>query len=463
MKRMFMLTMIAALILTACGRTSSDVKSNHEGAASTANKEGESNKVDIDASKPFVPENPENMPSDDISNSGVGEKSGNKLEDYAKEEWYQTLLANAQMNVGNNYRLKAIVDKAKAGEEVTIASIGGSITEGAGAKNYSESYAYRTYEYFKNEYGVKDGSNIHFINAGVGGTPSTFGIMRYQRDIVSRVADPDGLPDIVMVEFAVNDYGEPTNHQAYESLVKNILLQPNAPVVILVFSVFPTGFTMQDELKKVGQTYDLMMVSTKDSAFPHIGKEWTEDQFFYDIYHPTSLGHGVMADAIFHTIKAAAEKETSASDIDLEVPPAYGTQYVGLKSIFKDSYDKSIQLSLGSFSEDDPNVYRNFPIGKLYEHNFHHVSGTKSLKFTIDSKNLLLAYRAVNDADFGEIDIYVDGEKTKTINGNTGSWGQSVVDLIFSEDVAEQHTIEIKMAEGSEDKKFTITCMGYTE
>src|SRR5690606_14754134 len=122
-----------------------------------------------------------------------------------KEDWYQTLLANAQMNVGNNYRLKAIIDKAKAGEEVTIAAIGGSITEGAGAKNYSESYAYRTYEAFKHEYGAEDGANIHFINAGVGGTPSTFGIMRYDRDILSRVTDADGLPDIVMVEFAVND------------------------------------------------------------------------------------------------------------------------------------------------------------------------------------------------------------------------------------------------------------------
>ena len=49
--------------------------------------------------------------------------------------------------------------------------------------------------------------NVKLVNAGVGGTPSTFGLMRYQRDVVERVTDPDGLPDIVIIEFSVNDWG----------------------------------------------------------------------------------------------------------------------------------------------------------------------------------------------------------------------------------------------------------------
>jgi hypothetical protein len=386
-------------------------------------------------------------------------------EQYNSEEWYINLLNKAQLNLGNNYRLKKVIDKAKAGEEITFATIGGSITESGGAKKYTDGYAYQTYEKLKREFGAGDGSNIKFINAGVGGTPSTFGIMRYERDIVDNTTDPDGLPDIVIVEYAVNDGGEPTNHAAYESLVKNILLQPNDPVVILLFSVFPSGYTLQNELKKVGERYDLMMVSIKDSAYPHIGpgRKWTQEEFFHDIYHPTSLGHGVMADAVFHAIKTAYEMPTSPQDINLDVPPAYSTAYVGIKTIFKDSYDESINLSLGSFAEDDPNAYRSLAIGKVYDKNFHHISGTESLTFTIKSKNLLLAYRAVNDPSFGEIEVYVDGKKVKTINGNTGGWGQSVTDVIFAENTAEVHTIEIKMAPGSEHKKFTITCMGYTE
>lgn len=411
-------------------------------------------------SEPFVPENPDAMPIVDDEDITTG---SNKPANDVKDDWYQTMLTNAQMNVGNNLRLKEIIKKAQAGEKITIGAIGGSITEGAGATRYQECYAYQTYQKFKDEYGSEDGKNVSFVNAGVGGTPSTFGIMRYERDIVSRVTDPDALPDIVLLEYAVNDYAEPTKHACYESLVKYILEQPNNPVVILVFAVFPDGFTLQNELKKVGKTYDLMMVSTKDAVFPYIDKQWTSKEFFYDIYHPTTLGHAVMADCIINTIKTAAEKETSPEDIKLDVPAAYGTQYVCLKTIFKDSYEEDINLSLGSFSENDPRAYANHPIGKVYDQNFYHTSGTESLTFTANCKNLLLAYRAVNDATFGAIDIYVDGAKVKTINGNTGSWGQSVTELIFSNPSSEEHFIEIKMAEGSENKKFTITCMGYTE
>lgn len=414
-------------------------------------------------SKAFVPENPDMMPTNDGDANILAEWP--EYTEVAASDWYQTLLSKAQVNLGNNKRLKEVIRKAQAGEQITIASIGGSITEGAGAVKYKLCYAYQTYESFKNAYGAGDGSNVHFVNAGVGGTPSTYGIMRYKRDIVSRVTDEDGLPDIVLVEYAVNDGEEPTGHGCYESLVKQILQQPNHPVVILVFSVFPTGYTLQDELVKVGYNYDLMMVSTRDGAFGFVGDKWTSEEFFFDIYHPTTMGHKVMADSIFHTIKAAAQQPEAASDINLDVPAAYGIDYIGLKTIFKDQHEEDIHLSVGSFDADDDKSYRNIPIGIVYAKNFYHTgeNGNESLKFEATCKNLLLAYRSVNDESYGEIDIYVDGQKVKTINGNTGSWGQSVTDLIFADKTAKRHAIEIKMAEGSETKKFTVTCMGYTE
>ncbi len=414
-----------------------------------------------DDAEPFVPENPDTMPTEEEPNAEVI-PTGTATDD-GLEEWYRTLLINAQMNLGNNMRLKNVIERAKAGEKLTVAAIGGSITEGAGATRYKECYAYQTYESFRQEYGVNGGENISFVNAGVGGTPSTFGIMRYERDIVSRVTDEDGLPDIVLVEYAVNDGGEPTNHGCYESLVKYILEQPNHPVVILVFAVFPSGYTLQDNLKKVGTTYNLMMVSIKNGAFPYVGDKWTSEKFFYDIYHPTTLGHKVMADCIFYAIKAAAEEATAAEDINLDVAAAYNTDYVGLKTIFKDDYDEALQLSLGSFTEDDAGAYQNIPIGKVYSKNFYHTSGSEALSFTVTCKNLLLAFRSVNNSAYGKIEVYVDGVKKKTINGNTGSWGQSVTELIFADSQAAEHLIEIRMAEGDEDKKFTITCMGYTE
>ena len=64
------------------------------------------------------------------------------------------------------------------------------------------------------------------------------------------------MPDIVFIEFAVNDYQEPTNGEAYESMVRKVLNQPNQPAVVLVFSVFKTKWNMQDFYQPLGAFYD---------------------------------------------------------------------------------------------------------------------------------------------------------------------------------------------------------------
>ena len=55
-----------------------------------------------------------------------------------EEEWYQQALKDSVMRTGNTARLKKVIERAQAGEKITLATIGGSITEGAGAKSYAD-------------------------------------------------------------------------------------------------------------------------------------------------------------------------------------------------------------------------------------------------------------------------------------------------------------------------------------
>lgn len=379
-------------------------------------------------------------------------------------EWYRSLLEASHMRLGNNKRLHALVERARAGEKITIATIGGSITEGAGATRYKECYAYQIYDGFRKQYGAGDGANVAFVNAGVGGTPSTFGIMRYQSDVVDRVQDDDGLPDMVVIEFSVNDYGEPTKHRAFESMVKQILMQPNEPVVVILFAVFRNGFNLQEELRAIGDAYDVMMVSVRDGAYPYVGNQWTSEAFFYDEYHPTTLGHKVMADCVLSTIEAALEEPVCETDHNLDAAPAYATDFMGLQSILKGRVPSGVELTAGGFGMDDTASYQNLPVGRVCGENFHHTaaSGDEPLTMTAVFKNLMIAYRATGDADFGDAEVFVDGKKVAMLKGNTGSWGQSVVDLVWDQAEAAEHTVEIKMAAGSEKKKFTVTCIACT-
>lgn len=78
-------------------------------------------------------------------------------------DWYDAMLDTSVVSTGNNERLKKVIEKARNGEDVYLAAIGGSITEGAGATSYTEGYAYQFFQQFKELYGVDGGDNIHEV------------------------------------------------------------------------------------------------------------------------------------------------------------------------------------------------------------------------------------------------------------------------------------------------------------
>ena len=391
----------------------------------------------------------------------AGVAAETEAEDMWNAAWYRQALKDGETRTGNNLRLKRLIERAQSGETITLATIGGSITEGAGAATYEECWASRLWKRFGAAYGVNNGANVEFVNAGVGGTPSTFGLLRYKKEVVDRVpeSDPDGLPDLVVVEFAVNDWQEPTGHRCYESLVKEILEQPNRPVVILLYAVFENGFNLQDELIRVAETYDLMAVSIRDAVYPHIGKEIPSKDFFFDQYHPTSMGHRIMSDCLIEAISDAAAAEMSAEDIDLSVPPAYGTDFMGMQTIFGDTELPGFMIERGGYKSKDYQTYHNRPVGWVCGVNFHHDAGDgdEPLRVTGVFRKCLVAWKASPDAAFGKTEILVDGQVVQTVQGAPDKWNQSEVVLVLDDAEPAEHTLEIRCESG---KCSTITAIG---
>ena len=79
---------------------------------------------------------------------------------------------------------------------LTLAYFGGSITEGAGASTYDQCWAAKTTAWFRENW---PGSEIRHVQAAIGGTDSTLGVHRCDRDVCA------SSPDLVFYEFAVND------------------------------------------------------------------------------------------------------------------------------------------------------------------------------------------------------------------------------------------------------------------
>ena len=75
-------------------------------------------------------------------------------------ENYKKMIARSVMNYGNLSRIQKAMEDARAGKEVTLAFIGGSITQGAGATPINtKCYAYLTYLHFCELCGKKPGES----------------------------------------------------------------------------------------------------------------------------------------------------------------------------------------------------------------------------------------------------------------------------------------------------------------
>lgn len=83
-------------------------------------------------------------------------------------------------SLGNTRRLQQVFSRMQAGEEVTVAYLGGSITEGY-LVNSVQNYAYKTTAWLKETFG---NDKIKHVNAGLSGTSSTIGLLRVQNDVL---------------------------------------------------------------------------------------------------------------------------------------------------------------------------------------------------------------------------------------------------------------------------------------
>ncbi len=119
---------------------------------------------------------------------------------------------------GNLERTKDAIAKGK----LTVGFIGGSITDARSGSNWPEPVAAWLIHKFPN-------LRIQIENAAIGATGSELAVFRAKRDLIDRGCD------LVFVEFAVNDFWEPTERRSRtrEGLIRKLLGDGKRDVVIV--------------------------------------------------------------------------------------------------------------------------------------------------------------------------------------------------------------------------------------
>lgn len=218
--------------------------------------------------------------------------------------------ARATISQGDPARLYSVLAKARRGESICVAAIGGSITAGGVAtKDPKRRYVQQLAQWFEKAF---PGLKVRFVNAGIGATNSGYGALRVQRDVIAQ------QPDLVVVEYAVNDCtGLAKLDESYEGVLRQLLTSSTNRAVIELFFMHKDGKSAQPEQVALGRHYGLPMISFRDAVWPELqaGKlKW--EAIYADVVHPNDAGHDI-ASALLRSFLNASLDKLPKNDHDL--------------------------------------------------------------------------------------------------------------------------------------------------
>lgn len=204
--------------------------------------------------------------------------------------------SRAVSNKGNNARIKAVMERAAKGEKITLAFLGGSITQGSVSSSPERCYAYRVYRWWCETFPDAD---FTYVNGGIGGTTSQFGVARADSDIL------EFNPDFVIIEFSVNDDGTEHFKETYEGLVRKIYNSPGKPAVMIVHNVcYDNGANAQLVHAAVARHYGIPAVSMQSTIYPALVSGDIENrEITPDDLHPNDEGHALVASVVTYGLE----------------------------------------------------------------------------------------------------------------------------------------------------------------
>ena len=193
--------------------------------------------------------------------------------------------------------------RAREGERLSVVFFGASLTWGANASD-PQLTSYRALIGQRLE-AAYPRAHFKFYDAAIGGTGSQLGVFRLQRDVLAR------RPDLVFLDFSANDdiYSpNPETLASYESIVRRLIADGRAPVVIAIFPFLwnvaagnTDGMKRREAHLEIAKAYNVPAGDTITLAIERVkSKAITLDRMWpVDGVHPCDEGYGVFADAVW--------------------------------------------------------------------------------------------------------------------------------------------------------------------
>lgn len=346
------------------------------------------------------------------------------------------------LNRGNLTRLKGFMNRAAKGERLTVGFIGGSITQGFSATDPGKCYAARTVAWLRKIY---PNTEFAYVNAGIGATDSQFGAARVQEDLLRR------LPDLVFVEFSVNDHSTPHFCETYEGLVRQIYGSASAPAMVLIHNVYyDTGKSAAYYHAQVGRHYDLPCISMQNSIYPAVAAgRLPAEKITADFLHPNDLGHALMASVITNFLEKVMHDKTQEPQKIFPAPLTENAYEHCVRLQYSNSTPgKSVFVEDMTPQRDITDIFRNgWSAGEKGAY----------LEFAFRGTGAAVQYRRVKDGPAPIATAVVD-ENPETACVLDGTFDETWGDKMQLTTVAEhlpygEHRVRIELTETHENDK----------
>ena len=344
-------------------------------------------------------------------------------------------------------RLKNLMKRAANGESLVIGFLGGSITQGSLSSTPKTCYAYLVYEWWKKSF---PNAAFSFVNGGIGGTTSHYGGARAWKDVLCY------RPDIVTVDFSVNDDANEFFEETYEGTLRRLLAAPSDPAVVVLNNVFyDTGKNAQDYHNRIADHYGIPHVSIKDTVYSDVesGKIVRAD-ITPDNLHPNDKGHRLVADEIcklLDSIKAEMEEETIAGE-NIEGKSTKTEASVLLPApLTENAYEHSRLIQI----QDNEAILDGFlvdPIEKkgmldIFKNGWTAAHTNDKISFEIECSCLAVQYRKSVQQPVPKAKAVIDGDEAHAVilDGNfTEDWGDCLyLEPLLHHAEKKVHRIEI--------------------
>lgn len=351
-------------------------------------------------------------------------------------------------------RLKNLMKRAANGESLVIGFLGGSITQGSLSSTPKTCYAYLVYEWWKKSF---PNAAFSFVNGGIGGTTSHYGGARAWKDVLCY------RPDIVTVDFSVNDDANEFFEETYEGTLRRLLAAPSSPAVVVLNNVFyDTGKNAQNYHNRIADHYGIPHVSIKDTVYPDVesGKIVRAD-ITPDNLHPNDKGHRLVADEIcklLDSIKAEMEEETIAGE-NIEGKSTKTEASVLLPApLTENAYEHSRLIQI----QDNEAILDGFlvdPIEKkgmldIFKNGWTAAHTNDKISFEIECSCLAVQYRKSVQQPVPKAKAVIDGDEAHAVilDGNfTEDWGDCLyLEPLLHHAEKKVHRIEITVTDAKD-------------